>query len=123
MLDEPAYLARLPGWSGLPARYTPLEVIGEGSYGKVCLADDGIMGEQVAIKKVVDVFCNTGDARRILREIKILRNLRHDNIIPIMDIITPTDENNFEDLLTSKTSESMHCVDGRWWDSIGQAGA
>ena len=82
----------------MPPRYTPLEVIGEGSYGKVCLANDGVMGEQVAIKKVTDVFCNTGDARRILREIKILRNLRHDNIIPIMDIITPRDVDKFSDL-------------------------
>ena len=52
-----------------PSRYTPIEVIGEGSCGKVCSPVTS-NGEQVAIKRL-QMLCNTGDARRILREIKI----------------------------------------------------
>jgi serine/threonine protein kinase len=82
----------------VPARYQPLQIIGTGSYGTVMHCHDVLMNEPVAVKRITDVFCNTGDARRILREIKILRNLRHDNIVPIMDIVTPDDKANFEDL-------------------------
>jgi mitogen-activated protein kinase 1/3 len=82
----------------IPARYHPIQIIGSGSYGQVMHCHDKLMNESVAVKLIKDVFCNTGDARRILREIKILRNLRHDNIVPIMDIVTPDDKKNFEDL-------------------------
>jgi serine/threonine protein kinase len=44
---------------------------------------------KVAIKKVANVFHDLIDAKRILREIKLLRHFRqHENIIVIKDIIT-----------------------------------
>ena len=67
----------------VPARYRPIQIIGSGSYGQVMWCHDKLMNEPVAVKLIKDVFCNTGDARRILREIKILRNLRHDHIVPV----------------------------------------
>mmetsp|Transcript_13876 Transcript_13876/g.27576 ORF Transcript_13876/g.27576 Transcript_13876/m.27576 type:complete len:107 (+) Transcript_13876:60-380(+) len=69
-------------------RYTNLQPIGGGSYGFVCSADDSRTGEKVAIKKVANVFHDLIDAKRILREIKLLRHFRsHENIIAIKDII------------------------------------
>ena len=53
------------------------EVIGKGSYGVVCSAVDSKTGEKVAIKKINNVFDHVSDATRILREIKLLRLLRH----------------------------------------------
>ena len=53
------------------------ELIGKGSYGIVCSAVDTKTQEKVAIKKINNVFDHVSDATRILREIKLLRLLRH----------------------------------------------
>jgi hypothetical protein len=37
-------------------------------------------GEDVAIKKVINPFDSVRDAKRILREIRILRHFSHDNV-------------------------------------------
>jgi serine/threonine protein kinase len=59
-------------------RYKLSEVIGKGSYGVVAAASDQFNnGEKVAIKKIANVFDHVSDATRILREIKLLRLLRH----------------------------------------------
>ena len=58
-------------------RYHIKEVIGKGSYGVVCSALDTKTGQKVAIKKINNVFDHVSDATRILREIKLLRLLRH----------------------------------------------
>lgn len=61
----------------LLCRYSIKEVIGKGSYGVVCSAIDNYTGEKVAIKKINNVFEHVSDATRILREIKLLRLLKH----------------------------------------------
>ena len=55
---------------------------------------------QVAIKRVSRVFQDLIDAKRILREIKLLRHLgHHDNIIELFDIMTtPPDSEDFHTL-------------------------
>jgi hypothetical protein len=45
-----------------------------------------------------NAFENLTDARRTLREIKLLRHLRHENIIAIMDIMMPTSRDKFNDV-------------------------
>ncbi|XLR06238.1 hypothetical protein S83_034176 [Arachis hypogaea] len=67
-------------------RYKIQEVIGKGSYGVVCSAIDTHTGEKVAIKKIHDIFEHISDAARILREIKLLRLLRHPDIVEIKHI-------------------------------------
>jgi serine/threonine protein kinase len=56
--------------------------------------------EQVAIKKIKNVFEDLVDAKRILREIKLLMHFQeHENIIHILDIITqPPNIRDFKDL-------------------------
>jgi serine/threonine protein kinase len=58
-------------------RYSIDTIIGKGSYGVVCSAVDNYTGEKVAIKKINNVFEHVSDATRILREIKLLRLLKH----------------------------------------------
>ncbi|CBK20736.2 uncharacterized protein [Blastocystis hominis] len=81
-------------------RYQNLKVIGNGSYGIVCSADDVIAHRQVAIKKVKDLFQDSVDAKRMLREIKMLKYFGcHENIISLYDLVAmPYGEQNFSDL-------------------------
>lgn len=62
--------------------------------------DFQVDGRQVAIKKVGDVFSDLVDAKRIVREIKLLRHFDgHENIIAIADIMTiPPDTPDFKDV-------------------------
>lgn len=71
-------------------QYTPIKAIGKGAYGVVCSAKNSQSGEKVAIKKIGNAFDNLTDARRTLREIKLLRHLRHENIIAVRDILKAT---------------------------------
>lgn len=84
-------------------RYANLKQIGTGSYGVVCSADDKVRGEKVAIKMVKNVFEDLVDAKRILREIKLLAHLgSHENVTEIYDVtFGPAGRENsdrFEDL-------------------------
>ncbi|WCJ32357.1 mitogen-activated protein kinase 18 [Euphorbia peplus] len=79
-------------------RYQILEVIGKGSYGVVCAAIDTHTGEKVAIKKIHDVFEHISDAIRILREVKLLRLLRHPDIVEIKRIMLPPSKREFRDI-------------------------
>lgn len=82
----------------LCSRYQPIKVIGKGAYGVVCSATDVTTNETVAVKKIAGVFSNVLDARRTFREIRILRCLRHENIIAVKNVLTPRDANNFGDM-------------------------
>ncbi|KAE9596342.1 hypothetical protein Lal_00048807 [Lupinus albus] len=79
-------------------RYKIQEVIGKGSYGVVCSAIDTHTAEKVAIKKIHDIFEHISDAARILREIKLLRLLRHPDIVEIKHIMLPPSRRDFKDI-------------------------
>ncbi|KAK4787798.1 hypothetical protein SAY86_011631 [Trapa natans] len=79
-------------------RYKIQEVIGKGSYGVVCSAIDTLTGDKVAIKKIHDIFEHISDAARILREIKLLRLLRHPDIVEIKHIMLPPSRRDFRDI-------------------------
>jgi mitogen-activated protein kinase 6 len=49
-----------------------------------------LLNDKVAIKKISSAFENAIDAKRTLREIKLVRHLNHENIVQIKDIIPPT---------------------------------
>ncbi|EEC80038.1 hypothetical protein OsI_21727 [Oryza sativa Indica Group] len=81
------------------AKYKPpILPIGKGAYGIVCSALNSETGEQVAIKKIANAFDNKIDAKRTLREIKLLRHMDHENIVAIRDIIPPPQRNSFNDV-------------------------
>ncbi|KAK4800599.1 hypothetical protein SAY86_021086 [Trapa natans] len=79
-------------------RYLIHEVIGKGSYGVVCSAVDTHTEEMVAIKKINDVFEHVSDATRILREIRLLRLLRHPDLVEIKHIMLPPSRREFRDI-------------------------
>ncbi|XWS37596.1 hypothetical protein CRYUN_Cryun19dG0057900 [Craigia yunnanensis] len=83
---------------GEASRYQIQEIIGKGSYGVVASAIDTHTGEKVAIKKISDVFEHFSDATRILREIKLLRLLRHPDIVQIKHIMLPSSRREFRDI-------------------------
>ncbi|KAG6757671.1 hypothetical protein POTOM_037992 [Populus tomentosa] len=83
---------------GEASQYEIQEVVGKGSYGVVASAIDTHTGERVAIKKMNDVFEHVSDATRILREIKLLRLLKHADIVEIKHIMLPPSPREFKDI-------------------------
>lgn len=79
-------------------KYTFIKPIGSGAYGIVISALNTETNEQVAIKKIPNVFSEIVDAKRILREIKLLREFDHENIISVCDILPPKSVEEFEDV-------------------------
>uniref|UniRef100_A0A0E0HII7 Mitogen-activated protein kinase n=1 Tax=Oryza nivara TaxID=4536 RepID=A0A0E0HII7_ORYNI len=83
---------------GDSSRYKIQEIVGKGSYGVVCSAIDQHTGDKVAIKKIHNIFEHLSDAARILREIKLLRLLRHPDIVEIKHIMLPPSRRDFKDI-------------------------
>jgi len=92
-------LPRHPGqdWK-IPKRYKVCELIGSGSYGSVCEAEDYDTKQVVAIKRCKRLFEDLIDCKRILREISILSKLQHNNVVRIMEIVAPPNINTFDEL-------------------------
>ena len=64
-------------------------MIGHGAYGVVISALDKETGNKYAIKKVARVFENAEDAKRILREIILMKRFNHENVSRMIDLIPP----------------------------------
>ncbi|KAJ5788293.1 hypothetical protein N7457_003283 [Penicillium paradoxum] len=74
-------------------RYTDWRPVGLGVSGLVCSARDQLCHQTVAVKKLADPFKTETIARHMFREIKLLRQLRHENIINLTDIfISPSED-------------------------------
>lgn len=83
----------------IQSRYSLIRPIGHGAYGVVISALDKKTGQKVAIKKISRAFEDPVDAKRILREIKLMKQFTHENIIRIIDIIPPPPSaEEFEDV-------------------------
>ena len=80
--------------------YTNLSYLGGWSYGTVVSADDTRNDRKVAIKKITDVFKDLIDAKRIMREVKLLKHMGpHENVISILDLFTmPMNTEDFTDV-------------------------
>jgi mitogen-activated protein kinase 1/3 len=83
----------------IPSRYKLIRPIGHGAYGVVISAHDEKSNKNVAIKKIRRAFDDRVDAKRILREIKLMKRLEHENVIRIIDLIPPPpNAEEFEDV-------------------------
>ncbi|CAK8576137.1 unnamed protein product [Lathyrus sativus] len=81
------------------AKYRPpIMPIGRGAYGIVCSLLNTETNELVAVKKIANAFDNHMDAKRTLREIKLLRHLDHENVIGLRDVIPPPLRREFNDV-------------------------
>ncbi len=64
------------------------KAIGEGTFGKVKLGTHILTGEKVAVKILEkSKITEDADVERVSREIKILKMIRHPNIIQLYEII------------------------------------
>jgi len=80
-------------------KYVPLKALGRGAYATVCSAQDKTSNDKkVAIKKIGKAFDDLVDAKRIVREVKLLRHFKHDNLIGLYDLVPPLDSEPFEDI-------------------------
>lgn len=64
----------------MDAKYELIKPIGHGAYGVVISALNTETGQKVAIKKITRAFDDLVDAKRILREITLLRKFDHENV-------------------------------------------
>jgi mitogen-activated protein kinase 1/3 len=92
-------LPRHPGESWkVPKKYKVCKLIGSGSYGSVCEAEDNDSNDVVAIKRCKHLFEDLVDCKRILREISILSKLEHTNVVRILDIVAPSNMTTFDEI-------------------------
>lgn len=93
-------------------KYKLIKPIGHGAYGVVVSARDEDSGRKVAIKKVANAFEDLVDAKRILREIKLLRHFNHENIIRVVDVQEPPSLKDFTDvyIVTDLMETDLHRV-------------
>jgi len=75
-----------------------LKVLGSGTYGTVCKAQNLKTNQIVAVKRIANLFESIHESKRILREICLLRRMRHANIIAIHDLLIEGDYEHFETL-------------------------
>lgn len=72
----PLNLRNFANWN-VSSRYTLVRLLGKGSYGQVAEAFDTVRQKKVAIKKIINVFDQEIDCKRLYREIYILRHLAY----------------------------------------------
>ncbi len=70
----------------------PTKLLGKGAYASVCEAIDQRTNKKYAIKKIPDVFTNVADARRVLREIKLMIHFNHPHVMSLCGVIPPQSE-------------------------------
>ncbi|KAK8812173.1 hypothetical protein WA158_007407 [Blastocystis sp. Blastoise] len=95
----------------LRSTYSILECLGHGTYGEVYRAKMNETGEIVSIKRMIDAFDTISHAKSALREIKILSNIKHKNIVTFYEILAPSSFNQFNDVYFVMEAMDM---DLRW---------
>lgn len=82
-----AFKARTDGDAEIVGGYFVCDQLGQGGFGSVHKGVHAETGVQVAIKFVPKkTFREFSDLQRVFQEIQVLRNLRHPNIIRILDV-------------------------------------
>jgi len=100
-------------------RYTPVSRLGEGSFGEVFRARDGVLGREVAVKRVrLEAFSAPGQLEevkaRFLREAQVAARLRHPNIVTTYDIVsTPRSSFIVMELVEGRDLQSLLHERGR----------
>ena len=115
-------------------RYTPVARLGEGTFGEVFRARDGVLGREVAVKRVrLEAFSAPGQLEevkaRFLREAQVAARLRHPNIVTTYDIVsTPRSSFIVMELVEGRDLQSLLQERGRLGlnetlDILGQVAA
>lgn len=67
--------------------------VGQGTYGSVFMGADKVTGEIVALKRINTEQEENGFPITAIREVKILKALRHPNIVKLLEIVTSKEQN------------------------------
>ncbi|KAJ5579904.1 uncharacterized protein N7459_005889 [Penicillium hispanicum] len=89
-------------------RYTQIKPVGVGVSGLVCAANDQISNRTVAVKKLCEPFKNAVVAQHMFREIKLLKQLQHENIIRLNDLFISPSEDIY--LVTDHMATDLHTL-------------
>jgi len=81
-------------------KYHKLEKIGEGTYGIVYKAKDKKTGELLALKKIRLDAEAEGIPSTAIREISLLKQLQHPNIVRLYDVVHTEKKNSLWSLNT-----------------------
>lgn len=94
------------------SHYEFIKKVGHGAYGVVVSALDHRSNTKVAIKKITNAFEDLVDAKRILREIKLLAFFNHENIVSLLDIQRPPSPTGYNDIyiVTDLMETDLHRV-------------
>ncbi|XP_018794397.1 PREDICTED: cyclin-dependent kinase-like 1 isoform X2 [Bactrocera latifrons] len=79
-------LPRRPQGSSKMDRYEKLSRLGEGSYGVVYKCRDRETGALVAVKRFVESEDDPAIRKIALREIRLLKNLKHPNLVSLLEV-------------------------------------
>uniref|UniRef100_L7M2B0 Putative cyclin-dependent kinase 2 n=1 Tax=Rhipicephalus pulchellus TaxID=72859 RepID=L7M2B0_RHIPC len=115
----------------LSAKFQKIEKIGEGTYGVVYKARDRSTGRYIALKKIRLESEAEGVPSTAIREIALLKELRHPNIVRLLDVV-PNDQKLYlvfeymsEDLkkhmdraASSKTPLAVNLVKSYLWQLL-----
>ncbi|XP_044144094.1 mitogen-activated protein kinase 14 isoform X4 [Bufo gargarizans] len=74
----------------VPVRYQNLNPVGSGAYGSVCSSYDTNTEQRVAVKKLSRPFQSIIHAKRTYRELRLLKHMKHENVIGLLDVFTPS---------------------------------
>ncbi|KAL1020752.1 hypothetical protein UPYG_G00004180 [Umbra pygmaea] len=73
----------------VPERYQNLSPVGSGAYGSVCSSYDTKTSQKIAVKKLSRPFQSIIHAKRTYRELRLLKHMKHENVIGLLDVFTP----------------------------------
>uniref|UniRef100_A0A672JEU1 mitogen-activated protein kinase n=1 Tax=Salarias fasciatus TaxID=181472 RepID=A0A672JEU1_SALFA len=98
----------------VPERYQNLAPVGSGAYGSVCSAFDVKTGLKVAVKKLSRPFQSIVHAKRTYRELRLLKHMKHENVIGLLDVFTPaTSLMEFTDVEAFSTAQHLNVHQSR----------
>lgn len=76
-------------WKDILPDFQAVRKIGSGSYSTVFEAIHTPTGQRVAIKREERIFNDLLDCKRVLREIRLLKELKHPNVVRLLDVRAP----------------------------------
>ena len=82
----------------IPSKYNLIKVCGKGAYGVVIAATDSKSRGNVAIKKVIDCIWHPHQVKQVLREVRLIRHFKHENVLSLMDLLPPPSYTDFRDV-------------------------
>ncbi|XP_017105145.2 putative mitogen-activated protein kinase 14C [Drosophila bipectinata] len=102
----------------IPDIYRVVEPLGRGSFGQVAKVELRNTKIQAAMKKLLTPFESEEDAKRVYREIKLLKHMNHRNVISLLDVFHPPSANanptwdDFQEvfLVTELMQKDLHQV-------------